>query len=219
MASEKPDIDNAVAFAQLFDTILAYITYNNNNAEDLQTVDEMFQKIHSYAENNGGVAELMAGKEDVYKMMSLVVMTIRDRIAGVAPAPAIRTVAVLVDRATETCDVPEPLMETTAAVELDQSYAAPVETLKSLGGRFAVAWKSVKRAALRLCLCDTAQRLFEQRLPSFHLLRRRHLAGRRRRRAGNTGKSADGVRRYVTRTRSPATCARRRRIRGLRLIS
>jgi len=57
MASEKPVVagnavaDNAVAFAQLFDSILAYITYNNNNnnAKDLQTLDEMFHKIDSYA--------------------------------------------------------------------------------------------------------------------------------------------------------------------------
>lgn len=43
------------------------------------------------------------------------------------------------------------MVEDLAAVELDQSYAAPIETLKPRRGRLTGAWKSVKLAALRLC--------------------------------------------------------------------
>jgi len=52
-------------------------------------------------------------------VLSVVVIVIRDRIADVAPALAMRTDAVLVDQPTETCDdrdVPELALETTAAV-------------------------------------------------------------------------------------------------------
>jgi len=133
-------------------------------------------------------------------------MAIRDRVGVAYPAPEIRTIAVLVDQATETCDVAEPVLETTdvsvmvidgedlqdhqptavedgptacdpdggknddedlpaesvvetgvlmvedlAADEPDWTYVASIQMSKIRRVRFSSAWKSVKRAALRLC--------------------------------------------------------------------
>jgi len=82
MASQKPAVD-AVTFPQLFKTIVAYINHNeNNNVEDLQTVDEMSkQLLISYAEN-GGIAELTAVKEVIYKMLLVVMIDGRPRWYG-----------------------------------------------------------------------------------------------------------------------------------------
>jgi len=77
-------------------------------------------------------------------------MVVRGRVpARVAPAPAIRTVAALVDRATE-------ILATFQRWKRRQRCRARsvvlVETLRPRGGRrFAAGRKSVKRAALRLC--------------------------------------------------------------------
>jgi len=207
MESIKIINNNAVTLSQLFDNVLEYISCNNNinntDDDDLQSMEEMIYNILLYVESNGGGAEELVAVEEIVYNALLVVMTIRDRI-GVAPAPEIRNIAVLVNQATETCDVPEPALETTdqsvmvidgedlqdhqptavedvpaacdpdggknddedlpaevetgtlmvedlAAVEPDRPYVAPIETSKPRRGRFASAWKSTKRAALRLC--------------------------------------------------------------------
>jgi len=114
MESVKSVTNNTVTFSQLFDNVLAYITCNNNtdNDDDLQAVEEAIYNILLHVESNGGSPEELVAVEEIVYNALLVVMAIRDRV-GVAPAPEIRTVAVLVDRATETCDVPEPVLETT----------------------------------------------------------------------------------------------------------
>lgn len=113
--------NNGVTFSRLFDNVLAYITARNNSDDDdddLQAVEETIYKILLHVDGNGegSAEELVAVEEIVYNAL-LVALAVRDRAAGVAPAPEIRTVAaavLLVDRATETrgCDVPEPVLET-----------------------------------------------------------------------------------------------------------
>ncbi|CAH1738377.1 unnamed protein product [Aphis gossypii] len=150
MASKKPVIDNAVAFAQLFETIIAYVNYNNNNNNNNKQTNKLrtrcFQK--STRTSKTTMASHRTDGLKTGRLQSGVigaVMVVRDRVPCVAPAPAIRTVSAPVDR--ETCDVPEPALDKRRQPAVSSSISRTRRDVKTRTQRAVRG--SVERAALQ----------------------------------------------------------------------